>query len=76
MRYRGTDAVVGRFKILEARYLRTYDVTCYWQIVERRGSTCPVGNAGAYGAVAGERPMEQIVYTSRFYIFTPGSWQR
>ena len=48
--------MVGRFKILEARYLRTYDVTCYWQIVERRGSTCPVGNAGAYGAVAGERP--------------------
>ena len=30
-----------------------------------------MGNAGAYGAVAGERPMEQIVYTSRFYIFTP-----
>ena len=30
-----------------------------------------MGNAGAYGAVAGERPREQIVYTSRFYIFTP-----
>ena len=25
-----------------------------------------MGNAGAYGAVAGERPMEQMVYTSRF----------